>query len=269
MIDEQTLQQYAALKVQAEREAAHGRMLSPEQQQWMDSTYARAASTLTPQEQAQALAVIDSLSAQYHQYYAHQDAQRDADQMIRYQDQVTRDLTGNQLTDAHQLAPAARGEKILRRGKGGIDPTTYKDTLTGMMQSLGKEDWTDKDFNRVVNRHDELKLSRGEEAAQSYLNRTFGSEHGEAAADMVKSFDESGVGMLYELEKRRGGYDADYEDDVSPDEERRAQLVTSALKDASETPEDNFLTNDEFADNYLEREDSLGDVAAAWVQHEG
>ena len=268
MVDSQMIQQYAALRTKAEILSTRGELLSPVEQQTMDRLLSYAQTSLSPSELARTADAVDALVAQGHQQAMMQQSQHDAARALRAQDEVTRDLTGGQLQFAHQLAPAAAGEKYVVPGKQGIHPDTMESTVKGMMSDLGKPDWGHKDFMRVVNRHDELKMSRSPEAAQKYLDKQFGEEHAASARDVISAYESSGVGLAYELQQRRGGVDEDVEVEPDADTQRRAQITVAALQDAAETPEDNMLLDDEFQRGYLESETSLSDVAAAWIQHE-
>lgn len=268
MLTNEMIQNYAQLKAQAELLATRGQMLPPEGQQMMDRIYSYAQATLTPSEQQQALAVVDSLTAQHHQQFMQEQAQADARAMEQAQNRMTTELTGGVLTEGHQLAPAARGEKIQRHGKNAVNMPMHDSTIADMMRSLDKPEWGVKDFNRVLDRHEELRLNRDPEAADAYLQRTFG-EHADSARDIVKSYNQSGLGLAVGLQERRGGFEEDFMEDTPEETQRRAQLTSAMLNSASENEDDmEFLADSQFTETYLERDDSLGDVARAWVANE-
>ena len=140
MVDSQMIQQYAALRTKAEILSTRGELLSPVEQQTMDRLLSYAQTSLSPSELARTADAVDALVAQGHQQAMMQQSQHDAARALRAQDEVTRDLTGGQLQFAHQLAPAAAGEKYVVPGKQGIHPDTMESTVKGMMSDLGKPD---------------------------------------------------------------------------------------------------------------------------------
>ena len=153
-----------------------------------------------------------------------------------------------------------RGEKYPVKGNAH-EPKGAKAKVEYFLKEMGV-DMNYGQFDKFINRLDEITAHRGPEAGQKLIKEKFGAKAAHAS-DMISAFNESGLGLKIGLADRRGTH-GDSLVEPTADEVRRAQIADAWLSDKESRGQ---LASD-IDPAYLENEHMQGDVARAWVQHE-
>jgi hypothetical protein len=258
------IQRYAWLMTGVEREAAAGR--EPPQQviNEMNSLYSRASAMLSPAEQQQALAAVDSLKAQFHNQAEVETAKRSARDRRYYADQFSKEITG---LDYDQMKLAAKGQKFARKGRKSVDPREYESTIANVAKMLGKPEMTRKEFEQISDRYEEIKGARSPEAAEEYLAGKFGAERAAQARTSLDAYERSGIAVAVGLAERRG-QDTDHYVQPSEDLELRSQIADAWAEVASRDPHTREGLSSSALDPYIEEDTLHGDIARAMLKHE-
>ena len=255
---QQSIQRYAQLKASANA----GVQLSPAQQREARQIYERAQATLTPREAQQALRAADAMSAEIGRRYQFKTAQHDIKRQMYKADQVSRAATG---MDVAQMGMALKTGKVPVRGGRSFTKKSVEKKIQGYLAPWGYGNMSLKAFEKISDRTAELQRDNPAKV-NSYLISQFGNHAGHVK-NLIDGYAMSGVSEEMAL---RGDQAEDELRDVNDDTMRRANLMDSFAKVATEDKGTarSLMEADEISDEYMESEFITGDISRAFDSHE-